>query len=286
MQVPFEPRVHFLDVYTKPGVPIHITPFSDLHLDDSLCDLKSIRRVADARRDLPNHYAFSLGDTLNLVVPPDLKRWRPSVQADGIAGRDDWLNATVEYGIEQLEKLNLKWALFIPGNHEDEFCKRYGFDSTSVLAKHFKAARGGYSGALDVRIHLDYGKAEGNNKPFVPCRIIWHHGAWGGRLSKGYIGAKDFAFQHDGWHFFLYGHNHHSRHDPEIRRRIVNDRIEEYECHIVNCSAAVHNYGENALETHYAERHGYTPQRRKPPLLRITTRLYQGKREMETSVEY
>lgn len=258
------PRVHVIDLKLKPGESFHITPFSDLHIDDSLCDLAALRRVANERRGLENHFAVAIGDIYNLVVPTDLKRYRPSVQPAGIVGRDDWVNRTFDYVSGVLKSLSLRWLLVSPGNHEDEFTKRTGVDLTSLLARELGAFRGGYSGVIDFNVGL---RSEGSKSSRF--RLAYHHGAWGG-MNKGYNGAKPWFSQIDGWHVACYGHNHACRVDPEIRRKPFRERLVEYPVYLVNCCSFVHSYADDAGQTHYAERRGYLPQPRKVPLITVT----------------
>lgn len=258
------PRVHVIDMKLKPGESFHITPFSDLHIDDSLCDIAALKKVANERRGLERHFAVAIGDVLNLVVPTDLKRYRPSVQPAGIAGRDDWVNATVSYVSGVLKELDLNWLLISPGNHEDEFTKRTGVDLTSLLARDLGCFRGGYSGVVDFSIK---GKVRGDNTRF---RLAYHHGAWGGRTNKGYSGAWPWFSQIDSWNVAIYGHNHASRVDHEVRRRPHRERLIEYPVYLVNCGSFVQSYADDAKQTHYAERHGYLPQPRRVPLIKVT----------------
>jgi len=255
-------RVTVVDIPVKSGETIHLSPIFDAHLDDSLCDFASLQKMMAKRNKLSNHYAIFGGDTFNLVVPPDLRRYKPSGQPAGIVGRDDWLNATIDYVGDRIESLKVKPILFIPGNHEDEFEKRYGLDTTSILANRFHCARGGYSGILDIRAHVRKGV-------WTTCRIAYHHGAWGGKYSKGYLGAHTFFSQIDGWHIALFGHNHASRIDPEIRKRVDVAELVEYPVYIVNCGSWVQSYSDDPKQTHYAERKGYLPQPRTCPLIKI-----------------
>lgn len=255
-------RVTVVDIPVKSGETIHLSPIFDAHLDDSLCDFASLQKMMAKRNKLSHHYAIFGGDSFNLVVPPDLRRYRPSGQPAGIVGRDDWLNATIDYVGDRIESLKVKPLLFIPGNHEDEFEKRYGLDTTSILANRFHCARGGYSGILDIRCSL-------RKKVWTTCRIAYHHGAWGGKYSKGYLGAHTFFSQIDGYHIALFGHNHASRVDPEIRKRVDVTELVEYPVYIVNCGSWVQSYSDDPRQTHYAERKGYIQQPRTCPLIKI-----------------
>jgi hypothetical protein len=273
------PRVSVVDVELKVNETLHISPMYDVHLDDSLCDHDALLKMAAVRRELPNHHAVWFGDTLNLVVPPDLRRFRPSGQPKEISGRDDWVNATLDYVGDKIEALGFVNDIFGPGNHEDEFCKRYGLDVTSILAHRFNAARGGYSGVVDYRIHFD-------GKSHLTFRLVYHHGAWGGRMAKGYNSAWPFFASIDSWNMALFGHNHASRVDPEVRRRVHGGQLEEYPVFIVNCGAWVKSYSDDASQTHYAERHGYMVQPRQCPLIRVTPRRVRSGGEKNTKNRY
>jgi hypothetical protein len=276
-------RVATVEVRLKAGSTVHITPVFDAHLDDSLCDIPALKRMAEKRNKLEHHYCIYGGDTFNLVVPPDLRRYRPSGQPRELVGRNDWVNATLDYVGDKIEELGMKPILMIPGNHEDEFEKRYGLDSTSILAHRFGCARGGYSGILDLRLFV-------RERCFTTFRIAYHHGAWGGRTNKGMAGAWPFFSQIDGFHVAIFGHNHASRVDPEIRKRVRNRELTEYPVYFANCGSWVRSYSEDAHETHYAERHGYLPHPRTCPLIRVTPRLGHNKKRngiltLEYSVE-
>ena len=259
------PRVQVIDVDVPIGDTFYLTPIFDAHLDSAMCDHESLKRMADERRSLPNHRVIWIGDFCDLVSPPDIKRFRPSVQPDGIAKRDDWINAATEYVIEKIDALDLKHDLFSPGNHEDSALKFHGYDITTVVAKHFGARRGGYSGVIDYRIQT-------SGSTSIPFRVVYHHGAWGGRLAKGYNGAAPFFAQIDSWHMALFGHCHAMRSDREVRRRVHGGDLETYPTYIVNCGQWVQSYTDDAGITHYPERAGHMPAPRSCPLIKVTPR--------------
>lgn len=261
------PRTVVKELAVKPGESVYITPISDAHLDDSLCDLDGLMKVMDARRNLPNHSVIFLGDTANMVLPNDTKRFRSSVSPVELRGVDAFLNATTDYLIAKLRALDVNIVAFTQGNHEDEVVKRSGYDVTSILAKEFGAARGGYSGAIDYRLSV-------TKTARATFTLVYNHGAWGGRANKGFTGAKEFFSQLSfPWQVALYGHNHSSRLDVETAvTRKANGDFVETKRFIVNCSSWVCAYGDNALETHYAERAGYIRQPRVAPLIRVTPR--------------
>lgn len=262
------PRVSTVKVELEAGEELCITPLSDLHIESSAFDLEAFNELMSERAKLPNHRALLLGDVMDLVVPVDLKRWRASVQDASLAGRDDWLNAGLDIAVERLTASGAKYDLVIPGNHEDEFKKRHGVDVTSMLARELRCPRGGYSGIIQY-------------EPWIKCngkfrrgpsmiRIAYHHGAWGGRVIKGFGGARDWFRAFDGWHIACYGHNHQTLVHREARFRVSKaGKLQEYPVYFVGTGSFVESYSEDATTTHYAERAGHMPTTRRTPLIRM-----------------
>lgn len=242
---------------------LHISCFSDLHIDSALCDYDRLRRIAAERAQLPHHHAIAIGDVCDLVLPGDLKRFKPSVRPAQLATRDDFLRASIDFAIERLKALGLKWDLISRGNHEDEVEKRYGVDATSIIAHELGASCGGYSGLVHYQIEVS-----GYKCAFT---IAYHHGAWGGKYAKGYIGAREWFDHLWGWDVAVYGHNHASRLDVELRQELTWTKkgmeIRDRRVFILNCASFV-DYN-NADGTHYMERRGYPRQPSAPPLISI-----------------
>jgi len=281
------PRVTTVTVDLKDEEPLYITPLSDLHIDSNEFDARSFERTMCERAKLPNHHAIIIGDAMDLVVPPDLKRWRASVQDRSIIGRDDWLNAAVDLAVERLKAPGIQYDLICPGNHEDEAVKRHGIDVTSMLARELRCARGGYSGYIEYVIRSKTGDSPPARR--VPIfRLLYHHGAWGGGVSKGFGGARDWCRGFDGWAAFCYGHNHQTMVHRETRIRPKrNGGITEYPVYIICCGAWVHNYSDDAKITHYAERAGHMPIGRQTPLIRVAAHNHGGTKgwNLEYAVE-
>lgn len=261
-----EPLPRALEVTADvPGMgPLLIRAFSDLHIDESLARWDELAALARKDREAGVKYAIAIGDTANMVLPVDLKRYRASGQPRAIQGLDDWLDSTVEFVVGRLKQLGYTWWLVTPGNHEDEVLRRHGVDVVRRIGDGLGCQVGGYSGVLDVRVKLSRGMSS-------VVRILWHHGAWGGDLAKGYNGAVRWFNQHDEWDFGLYGHNHGSRHDVETRVKVsrTERRLITYRAHLVNLSSAVESYGDDARVTHYGERRGYKRTPFAPALLKI-----------------
>lgn len=259
------PRVTQVTVDVPVGEWVHITPLSDLHIEGRAFNNQGFQQFMKERQKLPNHRVILLGDVMDLVVPRDLKRWRPSVQDEGIAGRDDWINASIDCAVERLTATGAKFDLVCPGNHEDEFQKRHGLDVTSILARELGCARGGYSG------FIQYGLRTHEKVRAPRFTAAYHHGAWGGRVMKGFGGARDYFRAFDNWHICLYGHNHQLTVHRENRVRVHrNGRdVVHYPVYYVNTGGWPESYSDDAKLTHYAERAGYMPTTNYTPLIKV-----------------
>lgn len=269
------PRIVTVDVVLPAGETLTITPLSDLHIESSAFDERGFKQLM-ARRASPYHRAVLIGDVLDLVVPNDLKRFRPSVQSGQVAGRDDWINAALDCAVERLTVDGMTIDAIGPGNHEDELLKRHGIDVTSMLCREFRCARLGYSGVVRYRIR----RPEQNKARVEMFSIAYHHGAWGGRLVKGFGGARDWFRMWDGWHIACFGHNHQSTIHREEHFRITNtgDFVRR-PAYYVGTGTWVDSYSDDARLTHYAERAGHAPTPRTTPAIHVE--LYRPDKSLE-----
>jgi hypothetical protein len=272
------PRVATIDVnLEKITDEIHITPFSDLHIDSRDFNEEGFDEFCKERAKLRNHRGILLGDVMDLVVPPDLRRWSASTQDASIIGMDDWLNAAVDLATKRLIDTGIKWDFISPGNHEIEFRKRHGVDTTQMLARDLRCPRGGYSGYIRYRLMVPF---KGKKKLAGVFVICYHHGAWGGRVVKGFGGARDWFRGFDGWHVALYAHNHQATVHREQRQRVAkNNTVVEYPVYFVDCGSWVRSLTRDAKRVHYAERHGHMPTTQVSPLLKIKTRNLGSKKD-------
>jgi len=264
------PRGHVVNVYLKPGEVKHLTLTSDLHTEDPMCDLQGLSKMFEARQKLAHHSAISIGDLTTLIGHNDTARFRPPVANPLWATKEAWVDEAIAYTVEHMTKHGTKWDMVSPGNHEDEWLKRHNTDVTTRIADRLGCPRGGYSGFVDYRLIMsNTGGPSGKKDKHTRVRVLYHHGAWGGKANKGYTGARDFANQRDDWQIFAYGHNHHCRLDPETRIKMKNGKENEYPVYLVNCSSWQKSYTEDARVTTYAERRGFPRAIRKAPLVRM-----------------
>jgi len=260
------PRVLTIDVDLPLGETLLISPITDIHIEGSRCSFDGMKKEM-AQRAGPFHRALLFGDVFDMVVPPDLARFQPSCQSGGLHGRDDWANAAVEIAEERLRSIDgMKIDGIGVGNHEFQYMKRHGFDVTSALCSRLKANRVGYSGIVRYRI-----KRPGKSVKAEVLTIAFHHGAWGGKVAKGYSGARDFFSTFQGWHFACFGHNHWTKIEPERRMRVTpKGKLKSYPVYYVLCGSQTDAYDErDASNVDYSELKGYAPQLRMTPWMKV-----------------
>lgn len=278
------PRVRIIDIATRPGEPLYWRMFSDLHLDEELSDRNYLLNRAKRDKDeFGEVRSLIIGDVSNLVFPIDQRRFTPGVQRKELSQLGAFVKAAVNSNSEFLGRLGYKWDLVGLGNHETSALKHYGGDVADEVARRIGAFRGGYSGAVDYRIHVTKDGTLPDKKTATTLfRVLYHHGAWGGDISKGAGKARAWAEQHDHWHLMLYGHNHKSCVHPEVRVRVRGTGLEEYDAYVIDCGSATRAYAEDARDPGYAEIKGYRREPRKAPLVTYTVRWDGRKRRLLT----
>lgn len=275
------PRIINVDVPCTGNQWHYITPLSDLHMESAAFPTDDFLALMHTRnKEHISHRAFIIGDVADLVVPVDTKRFRMSVSRQST--RDDWANEAVEVITKEILAANTKIDMVSPGNHEDEFLKRHGTDITSMIAYALRAQRGAYSGYIRYRLKDPSGRVLGE-----PFTIAYHHGAWGGRVIKGFSGARDWFRGFQGWHMALFGHNHQVTALPERHQRITpKGRLVSYKAFYVNTGSWPESWDiEDGRNTHYAERAGFMPTLQTTPLIRFGAFKRNAKWELDYGVE-
>jgi len=260
-------RVQCIDIELDRDETLYITPISDLHLDSPLCDYDTLAEIlSDRHKRLPNHRVIITGDTSDMILPVDLRRHRRSL--DITAGRrDDFLMERIDIVVERLRGLGCQIDLIGEGNHEHSVVKYRGVDPTTIYARELGAIRGGYHGTLHYRLHY-----KGHHR--CNYTIDYHHGVWSGEYAKGYNGAQRWFGQSEGWDLAVYGHNHATRFDPEIRFRQLPNSYRRIPCTVrmVNVGSWTQRGHEDARLTSFADLKGHRAHPRIAFLVRVTLR--------------
>ncbi len=189
---------------TKDNIPVLL--ISDVHLDNS----KSRRDILKEHLqeiEKKNGLVISGGDLMDLMQGKSDRRSTKSSLMDihKIAYIDDVIEDTADF----LAKFNLTYIL-LDGNHETAVLNKLETDPTRRLCKLLESKG----------INCIYGRYQNflkflfreNNRTRKTFNLAFHHGAWGGKITKGVLSVIRYAsiypdaecvwsgHTHDGWY--------------------------------------------------------------------------------------
>jgi len=245
------------------GEPHHLTVYSDLHADARAANPELIKAHMDKRAALPRSHFFLLGDAGDYIIPQDKKRHRASVTREELLGVDDYIDMAVELQVEELKAYN--WIAAGMGNHCDAVLKHHGTNPMRRLCRKLMIPFAGFTGFLRIRF---LGRSDGMSGSVF--NLLYHHGAWGGRVIKGYGGARDYARHFEGWDVFCYGHNHQLNvHHEAMMNMNSQGNLMKRSVFYVNTGTFLETYNDGGEST-YGEIRGYPPVALSAPLITIT----------------
>ncbi len=196
-------ELHTVDLEYKGRQDIqHFTPLTDLHIDAAGFDDAAFSRLCKERNQLPNHRWGIFGDLGNLIHSNDPRFVPGCTKKEFIV--DSLHSKMVGHLAVFLADHGIKPDIIGIGNHESAWTKRRGSNLCEDLCRALpdNPAYGGIEGFLQYRMRRPNGDGR------IDMTFLYHHGAWGGRLAKGRLGAQHYAMRHRGWDVFLYGHSH------------------------------------------------------------------------------
>lgn len=221
---------------------------SDLHIGSPNADYKAIGRAVDGEYD----YLAINGDVFDLILPSDKKRYRPSALHKRLWGKDDVINAAVEWGKEILGPVAKKIIFIGTGNHESAAEKHHSIDPVRMLCDALGVTYGGYNGFVDFRL----GRTGHGDRSV----LYYHHGAGGGsaRASAVQEAEKKLSFVECDWVWL--GHRHHSIAFDAVRLRCPKSghTPARRRMRLVTTGSFLKSYG--AGQPCYAEERGLPPQ--------------------------
>ena len=245
------------------GKPHHFTIYSDLHDDAKASNRDKMLKHMSARSSLERSHFMLIGDAGNWVVPSDTKRFMASVPRGELSGIDDYVDQHIDEQVDMYKKYPFRFVGL--GNHCYQMLKRHHTNPMMRLARQLHVPYAGYSGLARFRF------VDGNCRgPRCTFTVLYHHGAWGGRVMKGYGGARDFAKHFDGWDVFAYGHNHHCNLHHEAKVRMTaGGKLVTRSVYFVN-TGTFYDGVTNQGELDYGEVRGYGPVALAAPLITAT----------------
>ena len=248
-----------------PEAQQNISIYSDVHIGSTHCALDRLKRHMDARAKLPNARFIMLGDMWDFVLRGDTRRFLPSEQVHSPV--DAALDADFMDAYQFLKRYPID--IMHLGNHEFEVLKRHYTNPIQIMCDKLDVLYGGYSSFLRYVFRTDSKDKQRGLEGGRTATFLLHHGAWGGKVVKGFGGARDYARAYDDWDVFAYGHNHQYNVHKEVSigltakgRPRIRDR------YFVNTGTWLQTATEGSLG--YGERRGYGPTALGSPLVKLT----------------
>lgn len=119
-------KVNLNDEQGKIVSDVTIIPIADVHLGDTLTNLKLLKETLLRIKEEPNTYTIINGDLCNMA----LKNSKSDVYADSLSPMEQVLTAT-----ELLSEIKDKILVLSTGNHEDRTQKETNIDVTRLIAR-------------------------------------------------------------------------------------------------------------------------------------------------------
>lgn len=200
-------------IRVKGGITIGFLLQSDLHIGAPHVDYDAIKQEWEEAAKHGDRILIN-GDVFDAILAKDQKRYTPSVVHPRLRGRDDQVNAAVDWAVEMMAPYAHLIDVIGVGNHETTLQRYNGSDITKFLIRDLTKALpkqhkghiihyGGYGGFVDYR--LNWGGIDRATKRFV---IHYFHGSGGAApVTKGMI---DFARRQwvEGADISWLGHKH------------------------------------------------------------------------------
>lgn len=259
------------DYTFTPGQTFNVTCYSDLHDDATACAHDQLKAHMERRAALSNPVFLGIGDTGNWIMPGQDRRHTPSTPLAELATRDDYIDAAIALQVERYK--GYPWRMFGLGNHETSIINHHHTDPVRRLCDALNVPWGGYSGHYIMRFYI-----EGESTPRCKATILYHHGAGGGKVQKGFGWARDWGLRQEGWDVFVFGHNHYCHtHHETVTSPTERGKLRSRDVHFVNTGTFQRSMEQGSMPA-YSEIKGYFPVALTSPLIQITPTLEKGGR--------
>ena len=214
----------------KNGVPFYLSPMSDFHLFNPATNEKRIIRQLDEAKSLGSRILLN-GDIIDGIMPSDMKRYVPSVIPQEAAGRDDLINATIEYVFKFLSPYAENIDEMADGNHESAILKHHHVDIIDIVVEKLNAEhgtdikRGKYLGWITYL--LGYDLKDNQLSSVRRYTIFRSHGRT--RTAEVTKGIMEFSrLRNDRVNLQWLGHSHDVTLHPEVKFGTNNSGMADY----------------------------------------------------------
>jgi hypothetical protein len=163
----------------NPGDSFGLSLESDLHIGSPDVDYGMIAARLQAAADRGDRIAIN-GDIFDLILPGDKKRYRADAVHKRLLGRQDIINAAVDWAVELLGPVAGSIDMLGDGNHEETAESIHAVNATRLLIDRLRPRNpnigyGGYCGFIDYRfVPADREGRSGTGHRYV---VFYHHGS-------------------------------------------------------------------------------------------------------------
>lgn len=180
------PSVLTLKTDRRDSKGIEILIMSDVHFDNPHCDRELLKKHLDQAK-AKGAYVICIGDFFCAMEGRyDPRRSKGTIRPE--YNRANYIDCIVNDAIKYLEPYKENLLFFSLGNHETSVLKNV---ETDLLERMIGGLGGnikklGYLGYFIINTHYDGAKVQ-------KYRIFFHHGKWGGVITKGSLAAVRYA---------------------------------------------------------------------------------------------
>ena len=179
---------------------------SDVHWDSKDCDRKLLKKHLNSALE-QDAAIIIIGDFFDLMEGRNDMRRSNTARAEHYA--PNYLQKVVIDAAEWLQPYAKNIAMISNGNHETSVAKHTQVQPLTWLCYELRkqgsqVIEGDYQGFFVVRAVYEY---EGKNTYF-PYKIFYHHGLWGGIISKGTQSVMRFGAVVPDADMIVTGHTH------------------------------------------------------------------------------
>tara|TARA_S200002703_G_scaffold3018_4_gene4467 strand:+ start:758 stop:1615 length:858 start_codon:yes stop_codon:yes gene_type:complete len=164
---------------------------SDLHIDNPKCDRKLLLKVLKEAKE-QNAIILIFGDLFCLMQGKgDPRRSKADIRPEH--NKPNYIDAVVKDTADILKPFANNIALIADGNHETSIIKHIEVDPIDYLLNYLHKynpliQHGGYQGFIRLNTYVKHNNSNIKNKD-----IFFHHGAWGGAVTKGTLSVNRYA---------------------------------------------------------------------------------------------
>lgn len=179
---------------------------SDVHWDSKDCDRKLLKKHLNTAVE-QDAAIIIIGDFFDMMEGRNDMRRSNTARAEHYA--PNYLQKVVMDAAEWLQPYAKNIAMISNGNHETSVAKHTQVQTLTWLCYELRkqgsqVIEGDYQGFFVVRAVYEY---EGKNTYF-PYKIFYHHGLWGGIISKGTQSVMRFGAVVPDADMIVTGHTH------------------------------------------------------------------------------